>query len=59
MTPLSPGSVGLRLPTIGLQPYRELPDGLRPAAAMIRKEAEHAVAHRVDLLGSVSSSSAR
>jgi uncharacterized heparinase superfamily protein len=51
-TPLGPERVELRLPAIGLVAYEDLPRDLRGSAAIIREEAEHAVAHRVALLGS-------
>ncbi|MDP9204376.1 MAG: hypothetical protein M3P12_02830, partial [Gemmatimonadota bacterium] len=51
-TPLPVATVALRLPMIGLLPVEELPGELRTAATEVREEADHVLAHRVDLLGS-------
>jgi uncharacterized heparinase superfamily protein len=51
-SPLRPAAVELQLPVIGLLRFHELPEALRIPAEAIRKEADHVLAHRVDLLGS-------
>ena len=50
--PLPTARAELRLPKIAIPRMRELPSSLRPAAARLREQAEHLMAHRVDLLGS-------
>ena len=51
-SPLPTARVDLRLPQIAIPQMRDLPTPLRPAAALLREQAEHLLAHRVDLLGS-------
>jgi hypothetical protein len=50
--PLPAATVELNLPVIDLPPATELPSELRESAELLRDEAEHVLAHRVDLLGS-------
>ena len=50
--PLPAAEVALRLPKDALAPVRDLPPELGNAAETLREEAEHVLAHRVDLLGS-------
>jgi hypothetical protein len=50
--PLSPVQVTLRLPEIDLPRVADLPAELQDSAQRVRDEAEHALAHRVDFLGS-------
>jgi hypothetical protein len=50
--PLRDETVGLRLPAVGLLREKELPAELLPFARALRIEADHVLAHRVDLLGS-------
>jgi Heparinase II/III-like protein/Heparinase II/III N-terminus len=49
---LAPAAVELRLPTIGLAAVDELPPELHDSAERLRAEADHVLAHRVDILGS-------
>jgi hypothetical protein len=50
--PLPVASIEMRLPTIGLPPYAQLPPPLQSAALHLREEADHVRAHKIDLLGS-------
>jgi hypothetical protein len=47
-----PGRLALRIPPLELSPFNELPQALIAAAERIREEADHVIAHRIDLLGS-------
>lgn len=47
-----PPGASLRLPAVDLPPVRALPGALEGPATRLRAEAEDALAHRVDLLGS-------
>jgi hypothetical protein len=50
--PLREVFVDMRLPTIGLPPFEQLPPPLQAEACRLREEADQICAHRIELLGS-------